>query len=249
MPVSRASSQALYPVPEVWRRIEQHWVYVVNAAWTLFALLPWAAPVCMQLGWAWAGQAIYFFYSLFSHQLPERSWFLFGPQFSYTIDQLARLGPVDHELLRRTLIGDSALGWKVAWSDRAVAMYTSIAGLGWLYALQRRQRRTWPPLPWWGFMLLITPLALDGLTHLVNDALRLDFRDTNLWAIALTGGAFPSGFYAGDHFLSLNSSLRLLTGFLFGLGTVGFIWPVLDREVTRLKDLATTTPSYEESGL
>jgi len=60
--------------------------------------------------------------------------------------------------------------------------------------------------------------------------LQLDFRDTNQWAVTLSGGLFPADFYAGDLFGLLNSVLRVTTGFLFGFGIVGFLWPLMDRE-------------------
>lgn len=43
----------------------------------------------MALGWERAGRGLYFLYNFFCHQLPERSWFLFGEQFSYTKEQIA----------------------------------------------------------------------------------------------------------------------------------------------------------------
>jgi uncharacterized membrane protein len=73
-------------------------------------------------------------------------------------------------------------------------------------------------------------MALDGTTHLINDVLRLDFRQTNEWAAILTNYALPANFYAGDHFGSLNSLLRLITGILFGFGVVGFLWPLMEAE-------------------
>ena len=46
----------------------------------------------------------------------------------------------------------------------------------------------------------------------------------------LTAHVLPASFYAGDVFGSLNSVLRLITGFLFGFGVVGFLWPLMDSE-------------------
>lgn len=94
-----------------------------------------------------------------------------------------------------------------------------------------------PSMPWWVLVLFIIPMALDGTTHLINDALRLDFRQTNEWAVMLTGGIFPADFYAEDAFGSLNSWLRLITGILFGFGIVGFLWPLMENEFSPYKRL------------
>jgi uncharacterized membrane protein len=78
-------------------------------------------------------------------------------------------------------------------------------------------------------------MAIDGTTHLINDALRLDFRQTNQWAVILTNNALPASFYAGDMFGSLNSVLRIITGILFGFGVVAFLWPLMDNEFSPKK--------------
>lgn len=218
------------------RWFENHWLLTFNAGWGIFVTLPWLAPIFMVLGWTWPGRAIYFMYNFFCHQLPERSWFLFGPQFSYTQAEIAQAWgrPLEsimyNELVRRQFIGTAELGWKVAWSDRMVSMYTSIFIFGLIYALLRERGFRFSGISWWLFALLIIPMAIDGTTHLINDALRLDFRQTNQWAVWLTNGLFAPEFYVDDAFGSLNAWLRLVTGILFGFGVVAFLWPIMDDE-------------------
>jgi uncharacterized membrane protein len=217
------------------RWFENHWLLTFNAGWGIFVTLPWLAPIFMTLGWTGPGRAVYFVYNFFCHQLPERSWFLFGPGFSYTQAAIADawgrpLDTIANELVRRQFIGTAELGWKVAWSDRMISMYGSIFLFGLLYALLRRQSRPLKGIAWWLFFIFILPLGLDGVTHLINDALRLDFRQTNDWAAILTNNSLPAGFYDGDGFGSLNSMLRLVTGILFGFGVVAFLWPLMDKE-------------------
>jgi uncharacterized membrane protein len=214
---------------------EYHWLLTFNAGWGIFVTLPFLAPVLMALGLTLPARVLYTVYSFLCHQLPERSWFLFGPQLSYTQAQIAAawgvpVADISHEMIRRQFIGAPELGWKIAWSDRMVAMYGSIFLCGLLYALLRQWGIKPRSLPWPWLLILIVPMAIDGTTHLINDTLRLDFRDLNLWAMWLTGGLFPPQFYGGDMFGSLNSLLRLTTGLLFGLGIVGFLWPLMDRE-------------------
>jgi uncharacterized membrane protein len=223
------------------RWFERHWLFTFNTAWGLFVILPWFAPMLMALGLAGPGRAVYFIYNFFCHQLPERSWFLFGPQFSYTQLQIAEawgvpLSAISNELVRRQFIGTPELGWKVAWSDRMVSMYGSIFLFGLLYAVLRRRGLKFKGISWWLFILFLVPMALDGTTHLINDALRLDFRQTNQWAVILTNHALPADFYAGDMAGSLNSVLRLVSGILFGYGVVAFLWPLMDREFAPTKE-------------
>jgi hypothetical protein len=72
------------------RWFERHWLLAFNGTWGVFVLLPWLAPVFMRLGLTGPGRVIYAIYSFFCHQLPERSWFLFGPGISYTPLQIAQ---------------------------------------------------------------------------------------------------------------------------------------------------------------
>ncbi len=118
------------------------------------------------------------------------------------------------------------MGWKVAWSDRMISFYTSV----WLfsvvwYPLRRRIK----PLPWWGFVLLLLPMALDGGTHFLSDLAGIGngFRDTNEWLVGLTNNSLSATFYAGDALGSFNSLMRLVTGLLAGLGIIWLAFPYL----------------------
>jgi uncharacterized membrane protein len=135
----------------------------------------------------------------------------------------------DNSLILRQFVGNSQMGWKVAWSDRMVSMYTTI--LTGLLVFGRLGKRL-KPLPLWAFALFILPMAVDGGTHLVSDVVSrgqvgLGFRDSNVWLAALTNNVFPSTFYAGDAFGSFNSWMRIATGILFGLGLVWLVYPLI----------------------
>lgn len=124
-------------------------------------------------------------------------------------------------LILRQFIGNAQMGWKVAWSDRMVSMYTSLLPFAWMWWLLRRRIK---PLPWSGFALCLLPMAVDGGTHFVSDfaGIGAGFRYTNAWLAALTQNAFPATFYAGDALGSFNSWMRLLTGVFFGARVVWF---------------------------
>lgn len=179
-------------------------------------VLPWVAPILMRLGQPAAGGALYTVYGLLCHQLPQRSFFLFGPQASYSLAELEQAGiDVADVAALRAFRGSPAMGYKVAWSDRMVSLYSSLAltALGW-WPLRGRVR----PLPLAVAAALMLPMVVDGLSHTVSDLAGLGqgFRDHNAWLIALSGGRIGTAFAAGDHLGSFNSLARLLTGGLFG---------------------------------
>lgn len=86
------------------------------------------------------------------------------------------------------------------------------------------------------------PVGLDGITPMINDALAgtsgVGFRDTNTWLAFLTGNTLPQWFYAGDALGSFNSDLRWITGILFGLMTVWFIFPFIETAMRDLRNQA-----------
>ena len=131
----------------------------------------------------------------------------------------------------RQFIGTPEMGWKVAWSDRMVWMYTSILFSGLLYGLVRRQLK---PLSFRMFTILLLPMLIDGGTHMISDLAGIGqgFRDTNIWLQTLTNSAFPLTFYQGDALGSFNSWMRLISGILFGIAFVGFAYPYLNNSFT-----------------
>ena len=205
----------------------RHWLLVVNVLLGIYVGVPWLAPVFMKLGWTVAGQAIYLMYSTQCHQLPERSFFLFGAQPMYSLAQIQAVWQnTANPLILRQFIGTPAMGWKVAWSDRMVSMFTSLFLIGLAYALLGKKLKALPP---WGLALLALPMALDGGSHLISDiaGIGLGFRDSNTWLALLTGHVFPATFYAGDALGSFNSWMRLITGVLFGFGVVWVLYPLV----------------------
>ncbi len=185
------------------------------------------------MNWGWSGPAniIYQVYSFFCHQLPERSYFLFGPQFSYPLStiQAVWMNTNNPSLLGR-FIGSTEMGWKIAWSDRMISFYNGIwvFSLLW-YAIRKRVTK----LPIWGLILFLLPMALDGSTHLISDLAGHNegFRATNQWLLNLTNDAFRTSFYQGDMLGSFNAWMRILTGVLAAIGLVWFAFPFLYRSL------------------
>jgi uncharacterized membrane protein len=208
--------------------ISRRWVMILGIALGVYTGLPFLAPVFMKLGWETPARAIYFIYSFLCHQLPQRSYFLFGSKFTYSLGEIQSVWRNTNEIMiLRQFVGNPELGWKVAWSDRMVSMFTSL----WVFCVVWGLLRRWlKPLSLWGLILFLLPLALDGTSHLISDLAGIGqgFRDSNAWLAALTGYTLPPSFYAGDAWGSFNSSMRLLTGVLFGLGLGWFGLPYFD---------------------
>lgn len=208
----------------------RHWLLVVNLAMALFVGGTLLAPLLMRLGLEGPARAVYFFYGLNCHQLPERSYFLFGPDGvnTYSLEQVIALGGNPDYL--RGFVGNAQVGFKLGMAQRNTAIYTTILLAGLVYALLRKRvpRLRWPIL-----LLFILPMVLDGGSHLVSEVTGLGFRETNTWLTALTGGAFPEPFYAGTTLGTFNWLMRTLSGALFAVGCVWFAFPYLDRSFGR----------------
>jgi uncharacterized membrane protein len=211
--------------------ISQHWFATFLVIYGLWIWIPFLAPVFMKLGLDGAGNAIYFVYSFFCHQLPERSLFFFGDQSMHSLREIqAAWQNTDNPMILRKFVGNETMGWKVAWSDRMISFYGGV----WVSALLWWPlRRKLSPLPWWVFAVLLLPMLVDGSTHAISDLAGIGsgFRDSNQWLVALTDGLLPVSFYAGDALGSFNSWMRLITGLLAGLGIAWLTFPHLYRSM------------------
>ena len=228
IPRSSPKTQQIILMKRVVLGFARHWLLFVNLLIAVWVGLPWLAPVFMHWGWTSAGKAIYFLYSFQCHQLPERSFFLFGTKGMYSLAEIQTAWQHTNDpFLLRQFIGNPEMGWKVAWSDRMVSMYTSILFGGLLYGLVRKQMR---PISFWVFAIFLLPMIIDGVTHALSDMAGIGqgFRDTNIWLQVLTNNVFPITFYQGDALGSFNSWMRLITGTLLGIPLVGFAFPYVN---------------------
>jgi uncharacterized membrane protein len=223
--VSTPSRQAAAYSIAAW--LSKHWFAFFVMVYGLWVLTPFLAPVFMYAGLEGPGRTIYTIYSFFCHQLPERSFFFFGPRLMYPLGQIqAAWQDTNNPMILRQFVGNQSMGWKVAWSDRMISFYTSF----WIGALACwTMRRKLKPISWLGLALLLLPMVLDGTSHMVSDiqGIGQGFRDSNQWLAALTGNALPAWFYVGDAWGSFNSLARLVTGILAGLGLAWLAFPYL----------------------
>lgn len=208
--------------------VRRYWIFPLSLVLGLFIGLPFLAPVFMHIGLHAEARIIYFIYSWLCHQLPERSFFLYGSKLTYSLAEIqaAWKNTINPAILRQ-FIGNPQMGWKVAWSDRMVSMYGGLFVFGIMWWTIRHRIKS---IPWWALVLFMLPMLVDGSSHLVSDLAGIGqgFRASNLWLVTLTRGALPASFYAGDAWGSFNSLMRLISGLLFGLGVVWFSYPYLN---------------------
>jgi len=165
-------------LPRIVYAVAEHWLLLANIALGILALLPAAPPVLMASGRPWLGQILYTIYSPLCHQLPERSFFLFGSHIAYTLQELEHLLGSDVPL---RYIGDPIIGYKIAVCQRDFATYAAMWLAGLAYIPLRRRLR---PLPLKVFALLCLPLAVDGFGQLFG------LWDSTPWRRVLTGALF-----------------------------------------------------------
>lgn len=158
--------------------VRRHWLPAVNGAVAVFVGLPFLAPLLLAVGAAEPANAIYAAYQYVCHQWAFRSYFLFGPEVAYGRDALAAL--LGHDAAYHTA-GSAALGYKVAFCQRDVAIYLATLAAGLAYA---RWRGRVAPLGIVAYGLLIMPMAIDGVTQLFG------WRESTVLLRTLTGSLF-----------------------------------------------------------
>ncbi|MGB9871638.1 MAG: DUF2085 domain-containing protein [Anaerolineae bacterium] len=206
---------------QVGRWFARHWLAVLNLWWFLYVGVSFLAPVLMKVGAEGPARLIYLAYQPLCHQLPYRSWYLFGERPFYSMEELLRRGVAPELLVPHGYIGDAVLGYKGALCQRDTAIYGTIFLAGLAFALTRRR---WRPLPFWAYLLFgLAPVALDGGIQFVTQVLVLLFPTAGFVAIEST------------------PLRRVVTGALFGLMTVWLVYPYV-HQATRETPSETSRP-------
>jgi uncharacterized membrane protein len=162
--------------------LSKYWLVLFNVLIGLYLLIPVLAPTMMAYGAPQVGRLLYTVYRPACHQLPERSFFLFGPEATYTQDELWALGhlPEPHNLFaRQAFLGAPDVGYKIGLCQRDVALYGGLLVAGMVFGLVRKRLR---PLPFLIYGLCLLPMAIDGGTQL------LSLRQSNWLLRTVTGG-------------------------------------------------------------
>lgn len=178
-----ASDRAISVADQLVLFVARHWLALFNIAIFLYVAVPFLAPLLMHVGASGPARLVYAIYSPTCHQLPDRSYFLFGEQPVYSLQELesAAVLPGISILERRRYVGDETIGWKVALCERDVAIYGALLVGGLLFGLLRSRV---PKLSLKFYLLFMIPIAVDGLTQLFG------LRTSNWWLRTLTGALF-----------------------------------------------------------
>jgi uncharacterized membrane protein len=148
-----------------------------------------------------------------------------------TFEQAAGLDPffkgIDVSTMNTSMIlaakafpGNDQMGWKVAFCERDVAIYASIALFGFAFAGLRRLNVKVPHLSFWAYVLFaIGPIALDGFSQLFANP---------------PFNGFGLAFYP---IRESTPFLRTFTGALFGLGNAWLVFPYIDESMAETRIL------------
>ncbi len=80
---SRREEQFIVAVDRAIYHAARHWVWLLNVVGTMFVVLPLLAPVLMAEGHQTLADMIYRPFHLICHQLPDRSFHIFGYKMAY----------------------------------------------------------------------------------------------------------------------------------------------------------------------
>jgi uncharacterized membrane protein len=206
--------------------LARHYLAVLNLIIFTYVGLPFLAPVMEKAEAPSIARVIHRIYSPLCHQFGFRSFFLFGEQAYYPLQEAGLAGVRTFEqvtgledlsnpystsrLAARKYTGDEGVGYKVALCERDVAIYAAILLFGLMYGLTGRRVRG---LHWVAWILFsLAPIGLDGFSQI--------FSQLNLsWLQQVLPYRESTPF------------LRVLTGALFGLGTAWFAFPNIEESM------------------
>ena len=98
------------------------------------------------------GKWIYVLYAPACHQLPQRSFFLFGSQTLYSVEELWALGliPDTNLLTLKQFLGSVEVGFKMALCQRDIGLYGGLFVGGLIFAMLRKRLKPLPLLAFGG---------------------------------------------------------------------------------------------------
>ena len=208
------------------------WYMVVIAfVLILYVGLPFLAPVLSRAGATGAANVIYKVYSPLCHQLPFRSWFLYGSQPYYPRELAGIQGIASYEEITGSQalnlteerkftgreeqgFGAEAIGYKVALCQRDVAIYGAMALFALIFIASGRRIK---PLRWYFWLLFgLIPIGIDGFSQLPSLIAQLP-----------------------DWMLIRESTpvLRTITGALFGITTAWYLFPMIEESMRETRKM------------
>ena len=227
--VNTSRTQTISKADKISYWISKHYLAIFNLFLILYIGIPFLAPIFKEAGWNTPAEMIYKIYRPLCHQWAFRSFFLFGEQAYYphaaakipgvlTFEQVSGITDLTDpsRLQARVFEGNSLLGYKIALCERDVAIWGAMALFGVIYALTGRKL---PKLHWLIWVLVgLGPIGLDGFSQLFSQ-----IPSTIIQSILPYRESTPL--------------LRTLTGFLFGLTTAWFMFPLIEESMADTRRL------------
>ena len=223
--------------------VSRHYLALLNLFMLFYFGLPILAPVLMKAGAPLPASLIYTIYKPLCHQFGFRSFYLFGEQFYYPLEEAHIPGVKTFQqatgirdlhsatgvsrLEARQFIGNQTVGYKMALCERDMAIYGAIFLFGIVYALTGRRIK---PIHWIFWILIgMIPIGLDGFSQLFS---QMQWS----WLSSILPYRESTPF------------LRVLTGGLFGLATAWFAYPYIEESMSEtrqffIKKFASITQS------
>lgn len=206
--------------------LSKHYLALLNLILFIYVGLPFLAPVLMKTHSEGAARILYKIYSPLCHQFGFRSFFLFGEQPYYPLQEAGLTNVRSFEqvtgyqnvgnpysverLSARQYTGNETVGFKVALCERDIAIYASMLLFGLLFAATQRRL---PTLHWAAWALLaLAPIGLDGFSQILSQ-----------FDLPWLAGVLP--------YRESTPLLRVLTGGLFGFGTAWFAFPNIEESM------------------
>ena len=195
--------------------LNNHYMWIINGFLFLFLFFAFLAPVLMKYDYVIPAKIIYQIYQFLCHQLAFRSWFLFGEQAYYprglagiqninTYEIITGTNSLDLESARQ-FIGNSYVGFKVAFCQRDVAIYGSLLLMGIFFQISGKKLHA---LPWYLWVIVgLLPIGIDGTTQF---------------------GGLGISFLSWLPVRESTPMLRTITGALFGFTTGLFLFPLIE---------------------
>lgn len=210
--------------------ISRHYLAILNIFMLLYFGLPILAPVLMKAGARLPANVIYTIYKPLCHQFGFRSFFLFGEQVYYPLEEAGIAGVKTFEEVTglsdlrnpvavsrfqaRQFTGNESVGYKMALCERDIAIYGAIFFFGILYALTGRRIKSLHWILW--ILIGMGPIGLDGFSQLFS---QIEWS----WLASILPYRESTPF------------LRLLTGALFGFTTAWFAYPYMEESMVETR--------------
>jgi len=223
--------------------VSRHYLALLNLFMLFYFGLPILAPVLMKAGAPLPASLIYTIYKPLCHQFGFRSFYLFGEQSYYPLEEAHIPGVKTFQqatgirdlhsatgvsrLEARQFIGNQTVGYKMALCERDMAIYGAIFLFGIVYALTGRRIK---PIHWIFWILIgMIPIGLDGFSQLFS---QMQWS----WLSSILPYRESTPFW------------RVLTGGLFGLATAWFAYPYIEESMSEtrqffIKKFASITQS------